>query len=174
LCFASDTTGDLFASTHPARGLSAWWVAQVGTGVVTGLSCPSTARCFAIDSSGHVLAGGPPPTTREVRALLLERLVPAGKHATITNVLKNGGYAFFFTAPSAGRLSISWNLKAVPIAAAKTRFTNGGRIKVRIALTRRGRRLLAAVRHVQLTAKATFRPTGRSGITGHKAFALNR
>jgi hypothetical protein len=101
-----------------------------------------------------------------------EHLVPAGKQATTTNVLRNDGYAFFFAAPSPGRFSISWNLRAVLVAAAETRFTNGDRMKVRIVLTRGGERLLAAVRHLTLTAKATFRPTGRPGISGLTTFTL--
>jgi hypothetical protein len=185
LCFASDTTGNLFGSINPAGGATAWSVAHVGTSVVTGLSCPSISSCFAVDGAGNVLAGGPPPTAQQIRALLLEQLVPVGKRAQIATVLKNGGYSFFSTPPSAGQLSISWTLvprgahlasklKTVLIAAAKMRFASGGRVKIKIKLTRRGTRRLAAAQHLRLTAKATFTPRGRPGITALTTFTLRR
>jgi hypothetical protein len=185
LCFASDTKGNLFGSIKPAGGASAWSIAHVGTGVVTGLSCPSIPSCFAVDTSGNLLAGGPPPTVQQIRALLLEHLAPAGKRATIAKVLHNGGYSWVFTAPSAGQISISWNrvpgrghlaskLKPVKIAAAAMRFANGGSVTIKVKLTRRGRRLLAAAQHLMLTAKATFTPASRPGITALTTFTLRR
>jgi hypothetical protein len=185
LCFAADTNGSLFGSTNPAGGASAWSIAHVGTGVVTGLSCPSISSCFAVDTSGNLLAGGPPPTARQITTLLLEHLSPTGERAKIAKVLKNSGYSLAFTAPSAGQISISWNqvprrahrvgkLKPVLIAAAGMLFANGGPVKVKVKLTRRGKRLLGAAQRLTLTAKATFTSPDRPGITALTTFTLRR
>ena len=65
-------------------------------------------------------------------------------------------------------------LKTVLVGAAKVRFGNGGRVKIKIKLTDRGKRLLAAAQHLKSTAKATFTPRGRSGITVLTTFTLRR
>jgi hypothetical protein len=184
LCFVADTKGNLLGSIRPLGGASSWSIAHVGTSVVTGLSCPSISSCFAVDSSGKLLAGGPPPTAQQIRTLLREHLAPAGKRAKIAKVLQNGGYSSVFTAPSAGEISISWNrvprtarrastLKTVTIAAG-VRFANGGPVKIKVKLTRRGKRLLASAQHLKLTAKATFTPASRPGITALRTFTLTR
>jgi len=178
-------SGSLLASSDPAGGAAAWTVAYSDPVVVTGLSCPSISSCFAVDSAGNVLAGGPPLTTAQIRALLLEHLIPGGTRAKIATVLNHGGYSFLFTAPSAGRLSISWlrvprrahlasQPKTVLIAAATKRFATAGRVRIKIKLTRRGKRLLEAAQRVKLTAKATFTPRGRPSITALITFTLRR
>jgi hypothetical protein len=185
VCFASDMSGSLFASSDPAGGAAAWTVAYSAPGLVTGLSCPSISSCFAVDSAGNVLAGGPPLTSAQIRALLLRHVVPVGKQAKIATVLRHDGYSFFFPAPSAGHLSISWlrmptgadlssNPKTVLIAAATKRFANARRVKIKINLTRRGKRLVEAAHTLKLTAKATFTPRGSPGITALATLTLGR
>jgi hypothetical protein len=185
LCFVADTKGNLFGSIRPVGGASSWSIAHVGTSVVTGLSCPSVSSCFAVDTGGNVLAGGPPATAPQIRALLLEHLAPAGKRAKIAKVLHNGGDSLAFTVPSAGQISVSWNrvprrahraskLKTVTIAAAGMHFANGGPVKIKIKLTRHGKRILASAQRVTLVAKATFTPTSRPGITALRTFTLTR
>jgi hypothetical protein len=90
-----------------------------------------------------------------------------------------------FSAPSAGQLSIAWNLvqrgahlasksNTVVIAVATARIAIGGQVRVKMKLTRRGRARLDAARRLKVTAKATFTPPGRPGITGLKTFTLRR
>jgi hypothetical protein len=95
-------------------------------------------------------------------------------------VLKGGGYSFAFDAPSAGQLSSSWSLVArtghvagVLIASARTRIANGGRVEINVALTRRGRALMAAARQLKLTATATFTPPTGPGISARAKFTLS-
>jgi hypothetical protein len=104
----------------------------------------------------------------------------------IAKVLHNDGYSFIFTAPSAGHISISCNrvpisahlmasrLKTVMIAAAGMRFANNGSVKIKMKLTRGGRRLLAAAQQLNVIAKATFTPPGRPGITALTTLTLRR
>ncbi len=128
------------------------------------------------DSSevGPVVPAG--PTSGQVRAALLNVLGPSGKGATIGQLLKHGSYAFSFTAPGAGRLVISWYSvpkgariakakKPVLVASSRVVLHKTGRANIKIVLTAIGRKLLKRVKHLTLTAKGTFTPTGQ-GATG--------
>jgi hypothetical protein len=69
LCVAVDGVGNALASTDPAGGATAWTITHadvnrshscVGAGLtcqppLVGVSCPSIARCAAVDFSGNVL-----------------------------------------------------------------------------------------------------------------------
>jgi hypothetical protein len=69
LCVAVDGAGNALASTNPAGGATAWTITHAdtnrsygcgGAGLtcqppLVGVSCPSVARCVAVDFSGNVL-----------------------------------------------------------------------------------------------------------------------
>jgi hypothetical protein len=49
-----------------------------------------------------------------------------------------------------------------------------GKAKVKIALTRKGRKVLKPAQRIKLTAKGSFTPTGASTTTTTKAITLKR
>jgi hypothetical protein len=68
LCIAGNWTGDLLSSTNPTGGTSAWTVTPVDPEVhgdltpsaISGVSCPSTSLCVAVDQHGNVLTSTNP------------------------------------------------------------------------------------------------------------------
>jgi hypothetical protein len=125
------------------------------------------------------------PSQAQVLAALSAALSPHGKNAKIGALLKHGGYTFTFTAPSAGVVAISWYFvptgahltkaaKPVKLAAGHASFTQPGTGKVKVRLTRAGKRLLKHARRLKVTSKASFTPTASSGATERKSFKLRR
>lgn len=56
LCVAGDVRGDIFASEHPAQARSMWHRRHIDARVaITGIACPSTQLCVAIDADGQVM-----------------------------------------------------------------------------------------------------------------------
>ncbi len=190
LCFAFDSAGNLYGSTNPAGPASAWTIAYVDrTGAdagVTGVSCPSASSCIAVDAAGNVLVGSPPLTRAQLRTLLYRQLLPSGHAARIGVLLRHGGYSVSFIAPTAGRVVISWYLvptgarlathgpKPALLATGGGRFATLGAAKLTLELTGKGKQLLTAANHLQLTATGSFTPTGRSAVTASRMFTLDR
>jgi Tol biopolymer transport system component len=52
-CFAIDHAGDIWSSTHPDQGASAWQHVNLGSQFFTGISCPSTTFCVVVDNYGN-------------------------------------------------------------------------------------------------------------------------
>jgi hypothetical protein len=117
-----------------------------------------------------------------VRAALSRVLVPGGKLAKIGVLLRHGGYSISFNAPSAGRLAILWYLvregakrkQPVLIAKLSVSFHQAGAAKIKIILTRNGRRLLAHAKQLTVTAQGTFTPNGKPATKATKRFRLKR
>jgi hypothetical protein len=186
LCVLVDA-GNAFLSTNPAGGSRAWSAAHVdGTNRMTGLSCPSTSLCVAVDLSGNAVVGSAIPTAGQIRTLLGKQLIPHGKTAKIGALLKHGGYSFSFTAPTAGRVVISWYLipkgaqlarrkpRPVLLARATQRFVKARSLRLNVKLTREGKLLLMRPNALKLTAKGTFTPTGEAAVGGIKKFTLQQ
>ncbi len=135
---------------------------------------------------GPVTAAAPlGPTSAETRAALLAILGAHGKNAGIKSLLKHGGYSVTFAAPSAGSLVISWyevpkgarlakSKKPVLVASAHATFQNAGKATVKIKLTGKGRSLLKHSKHLKLTAKSSFTPSGGSSTSATKSFSIKR
>ena len=132
---------------------------------------------------GPVVPAG--PTSAQVRAALLKVLVPSGNGARIAQLLKHRSYSCSFTAPSAGRLMIAWYLvpkgahitkakKPVLVASSSVVLHKTGRATIKIVLTADGRKLLKGVKHLKLTAKGTFMPTGQAATSTTKTFTLKQ
>jgi hypothetical protein len=125
------------------------------------------------------------PTVAQVKAALSSVLKPRGRAAKIGRLLRNGGYSFSFTAPSAGRLVIDWYLvangahgakakKPVLVASASVVLHNAGKVTIKVSLTGKGRKLLKHAKRVKLTAKATFTPTGGTPTSRAATIKLKR
>jgi hypothetical protein len=135
---------------------------------------------------GPVTAAAPVgPTSVEIKSALLAILGAHGKNAGIKSLLKHGGYSVTFTAPSAGALVISWyevpkgarlakSKKPVLVASAHASFQNAGKATVKIKLTGKGRSLLKHSKHLKLTAKSSFTPSGGSSTSATKSFSIKR
>ena len=56
LCVAGDYAGNIYASTNPAGGASAWTVIPVDPSTaVSGISCADPSLCVAVDQNGNVI-----------------------------------------------------------------------------------------------------------------------
>lgn len=62
MCAAGDSLGDLFTSSDPSGGAGAWAANVVDDNAITGLSCPTTSFCAAVDGDGSVLVSSNPAT----------------------------------------------------------------------------------------------------------------
>jgi hypothetical protein len=65
LCVAGDLKGSVWVTQHPSRPASGWRRETIDSGsgdAITGISCPSTTLCVAIDASGRVMHSTTPLT----------------------------------------------------------------------------------------------------------------
>jgi hypothetical protein len=90
MCVAGDTHGSIWATEHPSQPVKGWHRANVDIGanggVITGVACPATNLCVAVDSVGQVThstqpTGGKAAWTKPIR---IDTAAQAG-----------GGYAGF-------------------------------------------------------------------------------
>jgi len=149
--------------------------------VDTGLRVRVTARnatgaaSAVSDKLGPVLVSG-----EVLKALLQRQIKPHGRAATLGRVLASGHYSFVFEAPEAGTLRIRWYLGRQPrqkpmlVASGSIPFRRPASRRLRLTLTRTGKRQLANQARVSLIAVGTFtaRGGGRAVITS--AFRLDR
>jgi hypothetical protein len=139
----------------------------------------------ASNAAGSATASSPQVGTvssasaAQARAALLKALRVFGKNATLSQLLKHGGYTLTFDAPGAGHLSVGWYLvpksahltaakhrpKPVLVANVSVRITRTGNVKVKVKLTVKGKTLLRDGGRPKLSAKGTFTPVGGSATT---------
>jgi hypothetical protein len=190
LCAAVDQAGEAFVSTDPTLGTASWSTTQIDPDddltAPDAVSCPSVRLCVAVDQRGDAIVGTPaPPSSALIRRLLSRELVPARGQVTIRNLLRQHGYQFPFSAPSAGHIEIDWYLtpsrtpgakrrpKPVLIAAGHHAFTTASDAKIRLALTREGARVLRAAKRVTMTAMDVFTPSGEKSVAASTHFKLS-
>lgn len=114
-------------------------------------------------------------------------LTASGKAPKVGALLKHGSFTLAFSASEPGMLVIQWwqvppgahlakkgKPKPVLVAQGEARFASPGVGKVKIGLTRAGRRLLASPNKLKLTSRARFTPTGRSAISATGVLTLRR
>jgi hypothetical protein len=142
----------------------------------------------ALDSAGYASADstekGPiKPSIGQVRAALSHVLTPRGSRARIATILRNRGYTFTFTAPSAGLLTIVWYQmsaaghvarasRAISVASGSKRFRSARQLGITVRLTNAGRRLMKHARRLRLTVIASFAPAGEQKISVRGRFTL--
>jgi hypothetical protein len=148
------------------------------------------ATVTATNDSGSTQAAsnqvGPvAPSSGQVKAALVKALAAAGPGAKLGQLLKRGGLVASINAPSAGQLLISWYLvpkgahltnakQPMLVATGRAALKHAGKVKVKIALTRKGRKLLKPAMRIKLTAKGSFTPTGAATTTTTRAITLKR
>jgi hypothetical protein len=102
-------------------------------------------------------------------------------------LLKHGGFTLAFSSSEPGTLVIQWwqvppgahlakkgRAKPVLVAQGEARFAGPGVGKVKVGLTRAGRRLLAHTSRLKLTNQARFTPTGQPAISAKGVLTLQR
>lgn len=186
MCFATDGNGDLLASTRPAAGTSAWTTVLLRPATnsyqaITGLSCPTSSLCGAVNAAGELLLGSPLPTASQIKRLLGKELSLTPAQAKPSALLKRNGCSCTFSSPSAGHLTITWTAAAKPgsrsrsaIATGTGKFKSSGTIKIKIVLTKTGKRLLRAGHPVQVAGTARLTHAGASPITAARTFQLKK
>jgi hypothetical protein len=135
--------------------------------------------------AGIVNSGAPvvhTPSPAQIRALL-SAILARLKTSDIKALLSAGGYSFSWNAPTAGHLFILWyqvskrahiSRKARPIlvASASRTFSHSGTVRLTLAFTSAGRRLLRFARHLNLTAIGSFTSVGQSATTIRRELTL--
>lgn len=144
---------------------------------------------------GHGGGSNPPPGntapthvgSAEIKTLLARQLVPSGRAASISRLLKSGSLSMSFKLPEAGTLVVGWYLvpagaklaskttaKPILVAAGQVKFAAAGTLVVRLRLTAQGRKLLGHAKKIRLTAKGAFTAKGEAAASTTKSFTLKR
>ncbi|HEX3874077.1 MAG TPA: hypothetical protein VHW26_08015 [Solirubrobacteraceae bacterium] len=160
--------------------------------VVTTATNTAGSASAASASSAAIAAIAPAaPTPAQIKTLLLKEITPTVKAATIAALLKAGGDTISFKSLSAGSVVVDWyyvpagphiakvKSKAQLLASGRLTFSAADTGKLKIKLTAAGKKLLKSERsgHAKLlkfTAKATFKPTGRTAIVTTESFTPRR
>jgi hypothetical protein len=143
-----------------------------------GMSCPSASLCLGVDGAGNAVVGIPPVDLSLVHARLLDAMVPPAKALRTSRLRAHNGYAVTFTAPSAGRLKISWTTAAPSrhrshlIATSATTFADAATRTVRTRLTAYGRQLVKRRKHLRLNARSSFTPARQAAIKAATTLTL--
>ncbi len=177
--------------------------ARDAEGAVTPSVSEPTAVVQALASGEHggggggPSGGGGPPVSccnlpahvspAELKSLLARQLVPSGKTASISPLLKRGGVRMSFKFPEAGTLMVKWYLmssgksraqrtagKPLLVATGRASFTAGETVGVSVRLTTQGSKLLRHAAKVKLEAKGSFAPKGEGTVSAAERFTLKR
>jgi hypothetical protein len=146
------------------------------TAVVTPAPAPTPPNPGGGPNPG---SGGGSGSGAHLRTLLLKLLAVHGSAARIGALLKHGGYALSFPAPSPGRLVITWTRRprhanAIVLATLNVGLHRTGTAKMKLRLTGKGRRQLRSARKITLTANGQFTPTGQRRTRASRRLTLRR
>lgn len=187
-CFATDGTaspglfsengpgdGHLYVSTDPTGGASTWRIAYTDPAGLTGLSCPN-ATCIALDRVGRLLVGYRPPTRAEIRQAA--QVILGRVQADIGGLLGGHAQSIQFNAIATGLVTITLRVRAgasrrvLLVAKAVADITKPGASRVRITISRRGRKLLVAVpRRAKIIATVSIARPGGSTVVAGRTFS---
>jgi hypothetical protein len=179
---AGRTDGGIDATLRPVGTPSPppVWAPPIGIGAAAGSGSAGAA-------GGVLGAAATRGLAIETGALLRHALAPAGRAPRLASLLASGGYTVAFRALSAGTAVIDWyqvpptgklarKIRARPVlvASGRMRFSAAGTARIKVRLTREGRRLIKRDKTVKLTAKGTFTPSGGTPITAIEGLVLKR
>jgi hypothetical protein len=160
--------------------------ADVGAHVLVVVTASNSAGSASASSSQVGPVAPAPPTAVQIRSLLLSEIGPSGKAAGIAALLKAGGYRLSFRALTAGSAQVGWYYvppgahlaagkpKPVLVASGRLTFSAAASGKLKVKLTAAGKKLLKHAKHLKLTAKGSFTPTGNAAVLAKKTFTLKR
>ena len=148
-----------------------------------GQSAPATSAPTAV-----VTPTG--PSAAAIVAALKTVLAPRGKASRIPALLHARSYKFWFAAPGAGRLALSWYFlpkgahltgaskghpSPIKVATVTASLSKAGKVYLTLRLTSAGKKLLKPTQKLTLTAKASFTgPGGAAIVAPLKRFTLWR
>jgi hypothetical protein len=200
-CVATDDNGKVIVSSEPTGGATAWTGFRVDESTAEEEpqpkeepphELPPPGKAAGPGSGGSSGGSGPGTTTvpnlSAIKALLSVVLLPRGKAAKASALLKHGGYTMHVTAPAAGTLTVQWyglpkgaklakhaKAKPVLVASGQAVFQAAGVSKsFSVKLTAQGRRLLKHAKRLSLTAKGTFTVTGGPAVSETWGFGVAR
>ena len=160
------TRGQLFGISFPTATPPGGVTAGSGGGATNAVSAISAAQ---------------------IAAALRQGLAPSGGTARMATLLRRGGFSLTFKALEAGSAVIDWfelphgatlarktRARPVLVAAGRMTFSAAATGRIKVKLTRAGRRLLRSSKRLKLTARGTFTATGMPPVVATKAFTLTR
>jgi hypothetical protein len=162
LCAVVDNSGNLSVGTVPP--------APPVTDTPAPPASPATPAAPARPATPVSPIAAPRRITDAAVKTLLRKLLAAG----------GGSLTPSFMAPAAGRLTIRWTTKVgkrtVTIASGTFTYKKASAraAKVKLKLTKAGKSLLKHHKKLKVTAKATYRMTGRKTITATRTFTLKK
>jgi hypothetical protein len=145
-------------------------------------SCATASLCVAVDDGGNAIAATPRPpglTPAEIGPGVKRSLLPHGRAARVSALLRRRRYTSSFSAPAAGDFSVVWRARSVrgalvPIALGGVHFDGPGTAKVTIRISDFGRRLLRRNARTRISAQGVFRLWGREPIEATRTFTVHR
>jgi hypothetical protein len=173
-CIGLHSASEVALTHQPANGAE-WERAIIDrTGELSGVACPTTSLCLAVDTAGRVLVGrvNPPQVApsrasrAEIKALLRAELVPTPRPRQIGVLRREKTLLLPIDLPASGLLRVRWLV--APLGRdrrrAKPQTVAGGEVhvlpnrttKLRLRLTRAGASLLEDRVAVRLIATAVL------------------
>ncbi len=93
-------------------------------------------------------------------------------------LLRHHGAAVNVNAPGAGELTLKWTVTLAhhrrAIAVTRQHFSSASSVKIKIALTAAGNKLIRALGQLRVTATNRFTPANQTTITVSKKLTLGR
>jgi hypothetical protein len=123
---------------------------------------------LAIENSGQLLVGSPPPDDHELAAYLRAGLARDGRALRRRGLLQRC-VSWVFALPEAGELDMRITTQApspthsITLAQAQTRYGTSGTRTVRVRLTRQGRKLLSTTSNTRVLLSLQARGRGLFG-----------
>ena len=164
---------------------------HVATEQVKTLACADASHCVYTGSTGYTASGGGTGLILSVGdaaepsagAALSGSLKASGPAASISAILRNGGFPAAVTAPAAGSVTITWYylpagarlaraVRPVVVARGSKIFAAPGQAKLKLRLTAQGRKLLKHAKRVKLTAVGAFVPKHGKKASQRKSITL--
>jgi hypothetical protein len=153
------------------------------TAAATGISCPSTQLCVAVDEAGNAIIGEARPlSTSRIKVLLRAAAKPRGR-PSIRSLLRRGSISLPFAPLLEGQVRIRWRTARIAkgphpgpllIASGQYDFRTLASQRIQLRLTRAGREVLRQHHRLAMTSEITFSPPGSKPVTAAGALVLRR
>lgn len=141
-----------------------------------GTGSPSASGATAVISAATTKTTATTVSSATVKSDLKDVLKPKGKTASLQTVLAKHGYAFSFSAPASGKLTVTWvaTVKHHTVTIAKATLTISGArtVKVSVRLTSAGTRDLKQYSHLKIKSEAGFTAAGLKQVSESSTFSL--
>jgi hypothetical protein len=175
--------------TASQNGTSSGPAASLPTGIVQAAPSNGGGKPGGGSAAGGGAPGGQPtpagntPPPVRVGAARLRRLIGSalgvhGQAARIRALLRRGAYSLTFSAPSAGRLAVSWyriqHGRKTLVASVNVLLHKASKAKIDVVLTRKGRTLLKRPGRMSLAAQGEFTPVGQATTSATRTITLVR